>query len=104
MRGHMDIQVCMFRIFSSLGTPDSVGEWFAAFELDPYKKVVSGQFHRGYTGISAGRQLTFKSRRLVPASGIAGWIQGVISYGENFGAAWDEKQNLIGTSHAYSTL
>jgi hypothetical protein len=104
MRSHRDIRVCMFRIFSSLATPDRAVEWFTAFGLNPNKQVVSTTYNKGYTGVTAGRQLTFKGRTLVPAAGIAGWIQGAISFGENFGAAWDENQNLVTTSHGYSTL
>ena len=92
MRWAGDIEVCMWRIFASYGTPERARAWFEAQGLGGSltEGVVLG---KGSIGVSGANLPGENGGRRVPSSGLYSFI-GQIIWAENFSAGFRENKVL----------
>lgn len=103
MNNKAAIDVCMFRIFASYGTPEKAVLWFDAQGLrteGPVEVTFSSGLSIGVHGYNspANSQHVYVSNTLW-----GGWFKAWFIYVESFAASWDESGVLTNTSYSASS-
>ena len=104
MRMDTDIEVCMFRIFASLGTPEKAKLWFEAQGFNLYVANLNNQYVKTWVSVQANYKSAKLEGSFVPSSGIGSILYGLFSYSENFSGGWDKNGKLISTWHRFTTI
>jgi len=102
MRMDTDIEVCMFRIFNSLGTPELNKHWFMKQGLSPDIVNVHNEYVQTWVSVQGTRKSPKLGGSLVPPKGIRSLVLGSISWSESFSASWDKTGKLISVSHSFT--
>ncbi len=101
LRTDSDINVCMFRIFNSLGTKERNERWFN--EQGFSSSIIN--IHNEYVSTWSSVQGTRKSPKFggsfIPSKGIRSLFLGSVSWSESFSASWNKSGKLISTSHNF---
>jgi len=112
IRTETAIEVCMFRIFTSLGTPEKAKAWFEAQGLHEVEirqnngRVVKDQFLVDQKSISvtAGNLPKHTGEVYVSTSIVTALLIRNFLQGESFGVKWIVDGPLIGTWYDQTTL
>lgn len=108
MRSQEIIEVCMHRIFSSLGSPDAAKQWFEIQGLqNVVLRVESGSVASGgrrvprrVTIVSAGNLLSESGECYKSGGFLSSKLCAKLVHGESFFAEWDEHNQLWNTAYS----
>lgn len=104
IRTREQASVCLFRIFSSLETPERAVTWLAAQGLRT-EGPKPGAFNRAPIVTVHGYNSPQRDRRVyVGSSPINDWIIMLTCYNTSFSAFWDEDGRLRGTGYIKNYL
>lgn len=104
MRNKADIEVCMFRIFSSYETPVKASIWFEQQGLqDVRQRNYEGRSQRLIRVISFNRP-DRSGKVFVPSAGIRSFLKKFLVYGETFAVIWAEDGTIYATQYEASSL
>ena len=99
MRMDTDIEVCMFRIFTSLGTPEKAKLWYVEQGLLRVKIENYQASNQEITRVKAYNSPRADRRIYIPAVGIQALILMMFTHSESFRAIWGGAGQLISTVH-----
>lgn len=116
MKSKAYIEVCMYRIFASLGTPEKAKLWFEAQGLIKIKvknRIASKKINGKIVIVNGGHvddeQITVsavnypkKSGRMYVSTktGFSSWLSRHLIYAEGFGVTWSNGGMSIGTAYS----
>lgn len=108
-----DVDVCLWRIFSSLSNPELVKEWMAFHGLKYRESNMQNHFFRGlYKPIDGDQNAVFitggqnlkKQKAIYPVKGIGKIIQGFLAYSLTIQTVWTTDKKLTSTILMISIL
>ncbi len=95
--------VCLFRVLSSLGTPERAMVWLWSQGL-PARVRLHDERGESFTSISSANYLRKSGMMLVGGGYFARQITSNVSYTESISATWNDRGELIGASYSLNTL
>ncbi|MBQ0751233.1 MAG: hypothetical protein KBT70_13655 [Roseovarius sp.] len=111
MRSKAVIEVCLFRIFSSLGNPMAAKRWFEVQGLRRVKLYTSSgravrdgrQVEVATTSVKAGNLLSETEKCYVSRNFSSNFLCSKVVHAETFSASWNEDGQLWGTAYGQTS-
>ena len=104
MRSETDIEVCMFRIFSSIRNADFIRDWFVLQGLPSVTLRRDIKSYPGLTDIVSAHNWPKRfNRNFVPPNGVSAFLSSKLVYSEAFEAAIEKSGNIRSTGYSKTT-
>lgn len=104
VRGHMNRDICLFRVFTSLGTPERATAWLRSQGFDPHEPMPYAWGDDA--GVMVGGGYSPRDDHvLLPGGPVLGrWVTAHVIYGETITARWSQDGALVSVGFSSNSL